>query len=314
MTSPAQRELPDFPSKHGPGLQLALASLPRLPWIDGSLSASAATGWTPRLISLANPVNEGPASRRTILKDGDVSSGTDGELGSRTITRERAVRLTSVLQTMNRVDPDTENGDSLLRNVSRETRHRLERYLGLLLEWNARINLIGRTTIANAWSRHILDSVQLLHLSPPEARTWLDLGSGAGLPGVPVAIAADELRPQVTMTLVESDRRKVAFLQTVARELDLRITIEARRIETVRPRTYDVVSARALAPLDRLCALAHRFKGSSTVFLFPKGAHLDSELTRAQKHWHIRADRIPSATNPDGSILKIVELEPKHDA
>ena len=214
---------------------------------------------------------------------------------------------------MTGANPDTDNSARLLRNVSRETRGRLERYLDLLFEWNERINLIGRTTTASAWSRHILDSVQLLHLAPPKTRTWIDLGSGAGLPGLPVAIIAADQRPAISMTLVESDRRKVAFLQTAARELDLRISIEARRIEALRARPYDVVSARALAPLDRLCALAHRFRGSGTVFLFLKGAQLDSELTQAQKHWHILADRMPSATDPAGSILKILELEPKHD-
>lgn len=195
--------------------------------------------------------------------------------------------------------------------VSRETCARLERYLVLLSDWNTRINLVGKDTIPDAWSRHLADSVQLLFLASPSARTWIDLGAGAGLPGLPVAIVAAELAPRLDMTLVEADRRKVAFLQTVNADLGLGVAIDPRRIETIPPRTYDVVSARALAPLDRLCALSHRFKHPGTVFLFPKGARLDSELTEAERHWHIRSERLPSRTQSESAILKITELEPR---
>lgn len=194
--------------------------------------------------------------------------------------------------------------------VSRETCARLERYIALLSDWSSRINLVSKSTIPDAWSRHLADSVQLLFLAPPSARTWIDLGAGAGLPGLPVAIVAAELAPQLGVTLVESDRRKVAFLQTVNADLGLGVSIDSRRIETIPPRVYDVVSARALAPLERLCALSHRFKHPGTVFLFPKGAHLDSELTEAARHWHIRGERIPSRTRSDSAILKITDLEP----
>lgn len=193
--------------------------------------------------------------------------------------------------------------------VSRETCERLERYLGLLNDWNARINLVSQTTLADAWGRHVTDSAQLLDLAPRDARNWIDLGSGAGFPGLPVAALANEGGRELSVTLVEADRRKVAFLRAAARELAVDVNIEARRIEDLPRGPYDVVSARALAPLDRLCNLAERFNGSRTVFLFPKGARLDSELTEAARHWHIRADRIASRTRSDAAILRITGLE-----
>jgi len=204
-------------------------------------------------------------------------------------------------------------------DVSRETCARLEAYIALLTRWNARINLVAPATIDTAWMRHIADSAQLFALAPASASTWIDLGSGAGLPGLPVAALAAEKLPGLRLTLVESDTRKAAFLTTAAREMGLDVTVEARRIEALPARPYDVVSARALAPLDRLCALAHGFSarskgrqaGPGTVFLFPKGARLDSELTTATAGWHIRAERIASRTDRSATVLRILELEPR---
>jgi 16S rRNA (guanine527-N7)-methyltransferase len=204
-------------------------------------------------------------------------------------------------------------------DVSRETCERLEAYIALLTRWNARINLVAPATIDTAWTRHIADSAQLFGLAPASASSWIDLGSGAGLPGLPVAALAAEKLPGLHVTLVESDTRKATFVATAAREMGLDVTVEPRRIEALAQRPYDVVSARALAPLDRLCALAHRFSnrhtvrhaGAGTVFLFPKGARLDSELTAATAGWHIRAERIASRTDPAATVLRILELEPR---
>lgn len=196
-------------------------------------------------------------------------------------------------------------------DVSRETCQRLEAYIALLTRWNARINLVAAATIETAWTRHVADSAQLFDLAPESVSSWLDLGSGAGLPGLPVAALAAEKAPDLHVTLVESDTRKTAFLATAAREMGLDVTVEPHRIEALTPRPYDVVSARALAPLGRLCALAHRFSGRGTVFLFPKGARVDSELTAATAGWHIRAERIASRTDPEATVLRIMELEPR---
>jgi 16S rRNA (guanine527-N7)-methyltransferase len=195
--------------------------------------------------------------------------------------------------------------------VSRETMERLEVYAALLARWNRHINLVAPATIASVWTRHIADSAQLLDLAPEAARTWIDLGAGAGLPGLVIAALAAEKRPALRLRLVESGSRKAAFLAEAARESGVSVAIEPNRIEELPPAPHDVVSARALAPLPRLCALAHRFAGPGTIFLFPKGARLESELTAASAAWHIRAERIASRTDPAAAVLRIRELRPR---
>lgn len=199
-------------------------------------------------------------------------------------------------------------------DVSRETIDRLERYGKLLTSWTAKINLISRNTVDDLWTRHILDSAQLFRLTPPGAGTWLDLGSGAGLPGLIIAALAREAAPQLSVDLVEADARKAAFLQAARRtlELDARLTrIHACRIEDLPHQAFDVISARALAPLERLLPLIEPFKGPNTRIILPKGVRLDSELTLAERDWHIGAERWPSLTDPDASILVISHLERK---
>lgn len=193
--------------------------------------------------------------------------------------------------------------------VARETIERLERYVALLERWNHRINLVAAATLAEVWSRHIADSAQLLDLAPAAATTWIDLGTGAGLPGLVIAAIAAEKQPNLRVRLVERDLRKAVFLQEALRATGLAATVEAKRSEDLPAMPHDVVSARALAPLDRLCDLARRFTGPGTVLLFPKGARLDSELTAAARHWHIRAERVASRTDPAGTVLVIRELK-----
>lgn len=205
------------------------------------------------------------------------------------------------------------NADEFRRtfDVSRETLSRLETYVELLQRWNKRINLVSSASLTDAWARHMADSAQLLALAPNGTRSWIDLGAGAGLPGLPVAALAAEKSPCLRVTLVESDRRKAVFLGMAARAMGLNIGIDTARIESLPCRGHDVVSARALAPLPRLCRLAYKFTRPGSVLLFPKGAKLDSELTTARSDWHIRLDRIASRTDSDAVILKIVELKPR---
>lgn len=195
-----------------------------------------------------------------------------------------------------------------LFDVSRETKQRLEDYVALLGRWNHRINLVARRALNDVWSRHIADSAQLLNLAPPNAATWIDLGSGAGFPGLVVAVMAAERHPGLQVRLVESDRRKAAFLAEVIRQTSISAKVEACRIEGLPAERQDVISARALAPLEQLCSLAQRFVGPHSVLLFPKGARLESELTAAAALWHIRAERIPSRTDPAAAVLVIREL------
>jgi len=196
-------------------------------------------------------------------------------------------------------------------DVSRETLERLESYVSLLQHWNQRINLVSQGTLGDVWRRHIADSAQLLDLAPAGATRWIDLGTGAGLPGLVVAALAAEKHPTMAIRLVESDARKAAFLAEVGRAMGVDATIECCRIESLPPEPHDVVSARALAPVIRLCALAQRFAGPETIYLFPKGARLESELTEAASAWHICAERISSRTDPEAAILRIRGLRPR---
>ena len=139
-----------------------------------------------------------------------------------------------------------------MEHVSRETEDRLRAYAALIEKWTPKINLISRSTIPEIWARHILDSVQIVQLAPENWGSWTDLGSGGGLPGCVAAILAPE---NAHVTLVESDQRKVAFLRTVQRELDLPMTVLAERIEDADVAPADVVSARALAALTRALGL-----------------------------------------------------------
>lgn len=195
--------------------------------------------------------------------------------------------------------------------VSRETAARLESFVTLLELWNRSINLVSPKSLAGVWTRHVADSLQLMALAPAAAESWIDLGSGGGFPAIPVAIVAAASRPRLRLTLVESDTRKAAFLASAIRAAGLDASVVARRIEALDPRPYDVISARALAPLPRLLELAHRFAGPGTVLLFPKGERLDSELTAAEAAWHSRVERIASRTEPGAAVLRIQELRPR---
>lgn len=191
--------------------------------------------------------------------------------------------------------------------VSRETEGRLRQLLDLLAHWNRRVNLLSRDETAGLWRRHVLDSAQLIPLAPPAARSWVDLGAGAGFPGlVCAAIAAAEDRP-AAFTLIEADGRKAAFLREAARRLDLGVEVVNARIEAAVVSPQDVISARALAPLDRLLSYARPFAHAGSRLLFPKGRHGESELTRARRAWHIRVVRVPSCTDPEGVIFSISE-------
>jgi 16S rRNA (guanine527-N7)-methyltransferase len=193
-------------------------------------------------------------------------------------------------------------------DVSRETAERLAKHAALLRAWNPKINLVSKQTLADLETRHFADSAQLLALAPPDATTWADLGSGGGFPGLVIAILAAESHPALHVTLVESDQRKAVFLRTVAQRTGVPVTVLADRIESVPPIGTDVLSARALAPLTTLLDHAHRHLASSGTALFPKGANWRAEVDEALERWRFRCDNLPSATSPDGAILRIGEI------
>ncbi|MGB0496712.1 MAG: 16S rRNA (guanine(527)-N(7))-methyltransferase RsmG [Rubricella sp.] len=190
-------------------------------------------------------------------------------------------------------------------DVSRETRERFDIHLALLRKWQRKINLVSASTLDEAESRHIADSAALWRFAPQGVRRWLDLGSGAGFPGLVIAAIAAEKAPGLTVTLIESDLRKAAFLSTVIREAELPAQIIASRIEDVPPQSADVISARALAPLSKLLAYAERHRAPGSVCLFHKGARHESELTAALESWNITHEALHHPGGGDSVILKI---------
>jgi 16S rRNA (guanine527-N7)-methyltransferase len=193
--------------------------------------------------------------------------------------------------------------------VSRETLARLEAYAGLLADWNARHNLVARSTLPDLWRRHFWDSAQLAPLIPQNPRPLADLGSGAGFPGLVLAA----MRPDLAVTCHESTAKKCAFLQAAAERMALRVTIENARIEDLPPRPYDVVTARALAPLPLLLSYAAPLTGPNSVCLFLKGQNLGSELTEAHKSWKMETSQVPSQTDPSGAILMVRKLVSRNE-
>ena len=186
--------------------------------------------------------------------------------------------------------------------VSRETSERLDRYVDLLRHWNTRIRLTGLDLSAKPGP--IEDSLQLWRLAPPTVSAALDIGSGNGIPALPLAIAF-----AAPFTLVESDHRKAAFLREVARQLACPVTVAAQRMEDMPEQPYDLITARAFAPLARLLPLVYRRQASHTVCLFPKGAKASQEVDEARREWSFDCIAHPS---PTGCVLQVTDVRPLH--
>ena len=195
-------------------------------------------------------------------------------------------------------------------DVSRETLARLKAYADLLTDWSARHNLVAKSTLPDLWHRHIWDSAQLAPLLPPDTRTLADLGSGAGFPGLVLAA----MRPDIAVTLHEATTKKCAFLQAAADRMGLHVTIENARMEELPRRPFDVVTARACAPLPLLLEYAHSFVGPNSVCLFLKGQNVGSELTEATKYWKMEVSQVPSQTDPSAAIVTVRKLGSRHVA
>lgn len=190
-------------------------------------------------------------------------------------------------------------------NVSRETFLRLKEYEKLLFKWNAKINLVSRSTLDNFWNRHVLDSAQFLSSVGEKAGKWVDLGSGGGLPGLVVAILSDEIEPVNKLFLVEADVRKAVFLKTVCRELGLKVKVYNNRIEELPPISANIVSARALAPLKTLCLYAKNHLEKDGVAVFAKGENWKAELVEAQKKWIFSYEAVKSTLH-EGSVVLVL--------
>jgi 16S rRNA (guanine527-N7)-methyltransferase len=185
-------------------------------------------------------------------------------------------------------------------DVSRETREKLSLFEDLLRRWNPRINLVAKNDVDQLWERHIVDSLQLLPYLPKDTERAIDLGSGGGFPGLILAIASN-----THFCLVESDQRKASFLREAARVCSAKASVHPVRIEAANLEPAAVITARALAPLDKLMGLAHPLATKDAVYLFQKGQSVDEELTNAQLQWHMRVERFPSSTSPTSCLLRI---------
>lgn len=190
-------------------------------------------------------------------------------------------------------------------DVSRETIERLVLFKNLVEKWSPRINLVSRGTLADIWQRHFVDSAQLFQLLPNEASHWVDLGSGAGFPGLVIAVLADGAGAPVRVTLVESDARKAVFLRTVLRETGVSANVLQKRIEDVDRLDADVLSARALADLTKLLAYAAQHLSEDGIGLFPKGENWRKEVEEAQSKWRFDYGIDKSKTNPSSVILRV---------
>jgi 16S rRNA (guanine527-N7)-methyltransferase len=190
-------------------------------------------------------------------------------------------------------------------DVSRETVEKLERYVALLKGENERQNLVSAATLTRVWDRHILDSAQLLRFRPAEGASWIDIGTGAGLPGIVIAILVHG-----PVTLVEPRRLRAEFLHNVCESLQLRANVAACKAERVEG-TFDVITARAVAPLPQLLKISAHLSTRKTVWALPKGRSGKAELAEASRNWHFEAREEPSCTDPDSTILVLSRVGAK---
>lgn len=190
-------------------------------------------------------------------------------------------------------------------SVSRETMEKLDLYCELLRKWNPAINLVSSSTLPYLWERHFLDCAQISELMPTDTNTCVDMGSGAGFPGLIVSC----LNPEIYVTCIESDQRKSVFLRTVIQELDLNAEVVVGRIEKVPPKKVDVVSARALASVTNLLEYAERHLKKSGTAIFLKGTGHLNETAEARKRWSFDIKTHSSKTDPEAAVLILGDIE-----
>jgi 16S rRNA (guanine527-N7)-methyltransferase len=198
-----------------------------------------------------------------------------------------------------------------LTPVSRETEQRLEKFIEALFLWQKTVNLVASSTLQKIWTRHIADSLQLADFAPKDITTWVDLGSGAGFPAIPIACAFAD-RPSIQLHLVESNAKRAAFLREAIRVTGVSARVYEERAESFVERfghPVEVVSARALSSLKNLCDQAYPLIAKGAIGLFPKGQDVVAELTEATKYWNIERSIVPSKTDTRGRIVIVYKLK-----
>lgn len=193
-------------------------------------------------------------------------------------------------------------------SVSRETLERLKAYEASLHEWQKKFNLVSNASLEDAWNRHFLDSMQLFNFIPKTARNLCDFGSGAGFPGMVLAIMAKEKTPYLKVSLIESIKKKTLYLNEVNNITEANAVIINDRIENIPPQSFDVITSRAMASLKDLLSYTKKFFGKNTVCIFPKGKSYAEEIAEAEKFWKFDCKIVPSEMSSEGVILIITNL------
>ncbi|ADE39890.1 16S rRNA (guanine(527)-N(7))-methyltransferase RsmG [Candidatus Puniceispirillum marinum] len=217
------------------------------------------------------------------------------------MTAKKTPKMTSEMTSEMTPEMTPETVQDML-NVSRETIDKFAIYLALLEKWQKSVNLVARATLDIAWQRHILDSGQLARYLPAGCKTILDVGSGAGFPGLVLSIMQD-----ATVHMVESDHKKTVFLQTVIRKLDLSAVVHNERIESLPAMVPDVITARAFAPLGKAITLLAPHMRPDTVLLLLKGRNVEEELTEMPDYPIMAAVTYPSLSDPEGMVLQLTQ-------
>ncbi len=193
-------------------------------------------------------------------------------------------------------------------SVSHETINALHAYEELLSDWNQKFNLVAESTLPQLWTRHFLDSAQLIDFIPTEAQSLADMGAGAGFPGLVLAILAQERKQDLHIHAIESTNKKADFLQAVVDALKLKVTVHRARVEAIKDLKVDILTARALKPLPQLLSYAQNLLHKDSLCLFLKGQTLEQELTEARKRWTFSATAYPSRSDDTGRVLVLRDL------
>ncbi len=194
-------------------------------------------------------------------------------------------------------------------NVSRETIACLVMYESLLKKWNNKINLVSKKSLSEVWNRHFLDSAQLISHCNPENRFWLDFGSGAGFPGVVLAVVLRDKGIKTDIVLVEKNKTKALFLEELKRRLGLSFEVICENIKEIKPLKADIISARAFSSLENLLLVSNYHGKKNSVSLFLKGKNIREELDKTFKMWFFQYDIIESISSTEGKIIKINNLQ-----
>lgn len=198
-------------------------------------------------------------------------------------------------------------------SVSRETFDELKLYQSLLEEWQTKFNLVSNSSLADAWNRHFIDSVQLFSFVPNSAKNLADFGSGAGFPGMVLAIVAKNKTPYLKVSLFESIKKKTLYLKEVSEKTNTAVEIVNDRIEKITNRKFDVITSRAMTSLNELLKYSFPFCHKDTVCIFPKGKSYSEELAEAHKYWSFKCQIETSCVSEDGKILIITKITKKKE-